>query len=193
MKVFDLQCAHQHSFEGWFASEDDYGQQLARGLLTCPMCGDMTVRKMLSAPRLNLKSSRAASPDRTPSSDDHQEASSDQRLEHSPPVEAVPSRELQARVMRAMREVMAKTEDVGEHFADQARAMHHGELEQRGIRGQTSPDVAMALIEEGIEVMPLPLIPAVKETLQYPAASRSARGARAGIGRPHSTPFAEMT
>ena len=73
---------------------------------------------------------------------------------------------LQARFLQAVREVMANTEDVGERFADQARAMHHGDIEQRSIRGQITPDVAMELMEEGIAVMPLPMLPAVKETLQ---------------------------
>ena len=58
MKVLDLHCAHQHSFEGWFSSEDDFQSQLARGLVTCPMCGDANITKMLSAPRLNLSSAR---------------------------------------------------------------------------------------------------------------------------------------
>ena len=58
MKVLDLQCAQHHVFEGWFGSEDDYQSQLTRGLLTCPMCGDASVSKKLSAPRLNLSTAR---------------------------------------------------------------------------------------------------------------------------------------
>jgi hypothetical protein len=77
-----------------------------------------------------------------------------------------PGSELQGRLLRAVRELMSKTEDVGERFADEARAMHHGELAQRNIRGRTTPEVAMELIEEGIDVMPLPALPALKETLQ---------------------------
>lgn len=65
-----------------------------------------------------------------------------------------------------MREIVAQTEDVGERFADQARAMHQGDIAQRNIRGRASPEVAMALIEEGIDVVPLPDLPAIKETLQ---------------------------
>jgi hypothetical protein len=65
-----------------------------------------------------------------------------------------------------MREVMANTEDVGERFADQARAMHHGDMDARSIRGRTSPEVAMELIEEGISILPLPQLPGLKETLQ---------------------------
>ena len=69
-------------------------------------------------------------------------------------------------MLRALRELMHKTEDVGERFADEARAMHQGEIEQRAIRGRTSPEVALELIEEGIDVLPLPALPSIKETLQ---------------------------
>ncbi|MBE0589641.1 MAG: DUF1178 family protein, partial [Hydrogenophaga sp.] len=58
MKVLNLQCAHQHEFEGWFGSEDDFTSQLARGLVSCPLCGDTQIQKMLSAPRLNLRAGR---------------------------------------------------------------------------------------------------------------------------------------
>ena len=163
MKVLDLQCAHQHSFEGWFGSEDDYASQLARGLVNCPLCGDATIQKMLSAPRLNLRASRQqASAQHTDEPSTGADAgSTGVALGHVTPIP-----ELQARFLRAMREVMANTEDVGERFADQARAMHHGDMDARSIRGRTSPEVALELIEEGISVLPLPQLPALKETLQ---------------------------
>lgn len=153
MKVLNLQCAHQHDFEGWFASEEDFHQQLERGLLGCPLCGDVQVRKMLSAPRLNL--GRAREEASAPAGDGMVEMG-----------RTAPGSELQGRLLRAVRELMSQTEDVGERFADEARAMHHGELAQRNIRGRTTPEVAMELIEEGIDVMPLPALPALKETLQ---------------------------
>ena len=156
MKVLDLQCAHQHSFEGWFASEDDYAGQLARGLVSCPLCGDAQIQKMLSAPRLNLRAARQSASNVQPANADGSVA-----LGHVAPDSA-----LQARFLAAMREVMAQTEDVGERFADQARAMHHGDADPRNIRGRTSPEVAMELMEEGIAVLPLPQLPALKETLQ---------------------------
>lgn len=155
MKVLNLQCAHQHDFEGWFVSEDDFHQQLERGLLECPLCGDAQVRKMLSAPRLNLGRSREEAQLSTPAGDGMVEMG-----------RTAPGSELQGLLLRAVRELMSKTEDVGERFADEARAMHHGELAQRNIRGRTTPEVAMELIEEGIDVMPLPSVPALKETLQ---------------------------
>jgi len=153
MKVLDLQCERQHVFEGWFASEEDYHQQLERGLLSCPVCGATEVHKMLSAPRLNLGRGDVVATD---------EASAP-----PPPAgsQGAPAG-LQGQVLRAMRELIARTEDVGERFADEARAMHHGEIEQRRIRGRTTPDVARELIDEGVEILPLPDLPAVKETLQ---------------------------
>ena len=156
MKVLNLQCTHQHGFEGWFGSEDDFTDQLALGLLSCPLCGDAEIQKMLSAPRLNLRGQRE---DKTPL----ESTDAVDRVALGFPASGSP---LHAQLLKAMRQVLAHTEDVGERFADQARAMHHGDIEQRNIRGRTTPEVAMELIEEGIEVMPLPSMPALKETLQ---------------------------
>lgn len=153
MKVLNLQCAHQHAFEGWFASEDDFRQQLERGLLSCPLCGESSVHKLPSAPRLNLGHAREE-PARAASA----------AAEASVDMASAPA--LQGMMLRALRELMQKTEDVGDRFADEARAMHQGEIEHRAIRGRTTPEVALELIEEGIDVLPLPALPALKETLQ---------------------------
>lgn len=160
MKVLNLQCAHQHSFEGWFASENDYTSQLSLGLLSCPVCGNLQIQKMLSAPRLNLRSNRLSSAD-TATEDPVPRANTTNAVSPS-----APAKQLQAQLLNAMREVLANTEDVGERFADHARAMHHGDMDPRSIRGRTTPAVAMELMEEGIDVIPLPAIPALKETLQ---------------------------
>jgi len=147
MKVLDLQCAHGHGFEGWFASHEDFESQLARGLVECPVCGDKAIAKQLSAPRLNLGAAKAPA------------AAATAPETHV----AVPQ---QARWLQAVRELMAKTEDVGERFAEEARRMHYGEAEERGIRGQATPEQAQALAEEGIPVVQLPIPDALKETLQ---------------------------
>ena len=154
MKVLNLQCAQQHDFEGWFASEADFHQQLERGLLSCPLCGESQVRKMLSAPRLNLGRVREPAA----------QAADKEGLVNVG--HTAPGSELQGRLLRAMRELMSSTEDVGERFAEEARAMHQGEVAARNIRGRTTPEVAMELLEEGIDVLPLPSLPALKETLQ---------------------------
>jgi len=152
MKVLDLRCTHGHGFEGWFASSEDFETQLASGLVECPVCGDTAIVKLLSAPRLNLGNAKepkeAAAPAPAAASN----------------VPADPSPE--ARWMRAVREVLAKTEDVGERFADEARKMHYGETPERGIRGQATPEQTEALLDEGIPVMALPIPAALKETLQ---------------------------
>ncbi len=159
MKVLNLQCSHQHAFEGWFASEDDFQGQLARGLVTCPLCADPDIQKMPSAPRLNLSATTCA-----PSVS--REVSVPVADSGSQQVVAPGGQAGQAEFLRALRHVLANTEDVGGRFADEARAMHYGDAEQRSIRGQASRAEAIELIEEGIEVMPLPLPAAVKETLQ---------------------------
>lgn len=144
MKVLNLQCAHGHGFEGWFASNDAFETQLAAGLVACPVCGDADIAKLLTAPRLNLGSPKPPADAKTA------------------PAEISP----EARWMHAVREVLAKTEDVGERFAEEARKMHYGEAEERGIRGRATRDEARTLEDEGIAVYSLPVPPALKETLQ---------------------------
>jgi hypothetical protein len=171
MKVLNLQCSHQHSFEGWFASEDDFQNQLSRGLVECPMCADKDVQKLPSAPRLNLGSHQRpdlsgknsqASPTRVGT----EENAASRNLPAVAGMPAGASRAEQAAFLQALRHVVANTEDVGSRFADEARRMHYGEQEARSIRGQTSVREAVELMEEGIDVMPLPLPAAIKETLQ---------------------------
>ncbi|RZL65570.1 MAG: DUF1178 family protein [Variovorax sp.] len=145
MKVLDLRCAHGHGFEGWFASNEAFEAQLADGLVGCPVCGDTAVVKLLTAPRLNLGHPKAPA-ESAPSADG----------------EASP----QALWLRAARELMARTEDVGERFADEARKMHYGETTERSIRGQATREQAEALVDEGIAVLPLPMPAVLKETLQ---------------------------
>jgi hypothetical protein len=156
MKVLNLQCRHGHAFEGWFATHDDYESQRTRGLVTCPLCNDAKVTKMPSAPRLNLGHST-------------QDTSG-----VSAPVPAAPAQEvaqmtpqhLQAAWMKMVRHVMAHTEDVGTKFAEEARKIHHGETESRNIRGQASREETEALLDEGIDILPLPLPAGLKEPLQ---------------------------
>jgi hypothetical protein len=145
VKVLDLHCSQHHAFEGWFASEDDFQSQLARGLVECPLCGDTAVSKKLSAPRLNL----GASPP-----------------ESRQEVISMPDASLQAAWLKMVRHVMANTDDVGERFAEEARRIHYGETEERGIRGQASKEETEALLEEGIGVLPLPIPKAMKGPLQ---------------------------
>ncbi|HEY3049079.1 MAG TPA: DUF1178 family protein [Polaromonas sp.] len=175
MKVLNLQCSLQHSFEGWFASEDDFQAQLARGLIECPLCADKGIQKLPSAPRLNLgghPTQEAASPNRAqasppaPSLVSSGDSSAMRRAVAMPDLLAAASPADQAAFLKALRHLVANTEDVGERFADEARRMHYGDAEARSIRGQTSAREAVDLLEEGIDVMPLSLPPGLKETLQ---------------------------
>jgi hypothetical protein len=150
MKVIDLRCQSGHRFEGWFASDDDFLDQNGRGLLECPLCADRVVVRLPSAPRLNLSGAREPQPaaaSQTPAVVDEGAA-------------------LQQRWLQAVRHVIANTEDVGERFADEARRIHYGETPDRAIRGQASADERASLRDEGIDVHPLPMPAAFKDTLQ---------------------------
>ena len=142
MKVLDLRCTHGHCFEGWFGSEEEVVAQLEQASVECPLCGDTAVTRLPSAPRLNLGG----------------EAEPKQSVTQSP--------DLQAMWLQAVRQVMEKTEDVGERFPEEARRIHYGDAPERGIRGRASRAESEALRDEGIEVMPLPLPPALKGPLQ---------------------------
>ncbi len=147
MKVLNLGCAHGHGFEGWFASDDDFQDQLARGLVECPLCADRAIVRLPTAPRLNLSGAREpASAARTPPDS-----------AAGTPATAMAPSEVQALWLRAIQQVMRNTEDVGERFPEEARRIHYGETANRGIRGQASAEDRAALADEGIEVMALPL------------------------------------
>jgi hypothetical protein len=147
MKVFNLRCGQQHAYEGWFASEDEFVSQQERGIVACPLCGDTEAVRMPNAAR--LKVSRHAAP-----------------AERVPADAATTEVTLQSQWLRAVRQVLSSTEDVGERFPEEARRIHYGEVEERGIRGRASKEDADALREEGIEVMALPLPDAVKGPVQ---------------------------
>jgi hypothetical protein len=149
MKVLDLRCAHEHAFEGWFASEDDYLSQRERGLVECPMCGDKAVTRLPSAPRLNVSGAREPQ---------QGAASATERKDVGMTV--------QAAWLRAVQHVLSHTDDVGDRFAEEARRIHYGETDERAIRGRATPEEAQSLRDEGIEVMALPMPVAIKGPVQ---------------------------
>ena len=150
MKVLDLQCSQGHAFEGWFASHDDYESQRERGMVSCPVCNDADITRLPSAPRLNLG---------------HEAVSPTSAVPTQAVAQTAPQH-LQAAWMKMVRHVMANTEDVGHRFAQEARRIHHGEAENRNIRGQASREETEALLDEGIEILPLPVPAGLKEPLQ---------------------------
>jgi hypothetical protein len=135
---YSLQCEQTHGFEGWFASSEDFDRQKAQGLVTCPYCDSKNVNKMLMAP--NVTTGRQK--------DKTQAVAMDTMR-----------RDMITKIKDAVKEIRANAEDVGERFPEEARKIHYGETEARGIIGQATPDEAQALTEEGIEVAPLPFFP----------------------------------
>ena len=192
MKVLNLQCGAAHAFEGWFGSEEDFQSQLARGLVECPLCGDSHITKGLTAPRLNLRSQQprargesASRADEQPAHGGGNDGSGDSahrggnasggsasdgaasvRQPAGLPALSMLSPEAQAAYLKAVRHVIANTEDVGDRFAEEARRIHYGEAAERDIRGQASAEEARDLVEEGIEVGQIILPAALKGPLQ---------------------------
>jgi hypothetical protein len=152
MIVFDLSCQpNAHRFEGWFGSSDDFADQQTRGLLTCPLCGSADVTKAVTAPNLGRKG--------------NQVSASVAPVQHAP-VQQAPARQanlplppeavavLQT-IAKMQAEALKTSTWVGDRFADDARAMHYGEKDVAPIHGQTTPEEARALVEEGVEIAPI--------------------------------------
>ncbi len=161
MKVYNLACPLDHRFEGWFASEEDCLAQQDKGILACPVCDSTEITRMPSAPHI----AKTSSTELTVQKDDVASLSGEVLAltgkDHSQ-LEA----QVQAAFLKGMRDLMGRSEDVGNAFAEEARKIHYKESPERSIRGQTTLDEAEALREEGIEVMAMPMIPALKNTLQ---------------------------
>jgi hypothetical protein len=141
--IFDLKCGSQgHVFEGWFASSAEYEEQRARRLVSCPLCGSGDVAKAVMAPAVSAKgNSHAAS----------SAAAADLFAAAPAAVKA-----MLAAAAAVQKKLLAASEGVSDRFADEARAIHLGDADARPIHGRASRDEARALIEEGVEIAPLP-------------------------------------
>ena len=148
LKVFDLQCENQHVFEGWFKSLENFEQQQEQKLLSCPVCHSVVVQKKLSAPRLNLRHHKESPSQPVPAASAPSAA----------PVAAGGANvaAMQAEVMRQVRSVLNQADNVGANFAEEARKIHNGEVEERAIRGSATVEECVELAEEGIAVLPIP-------------------------------------
>ena len=135
---YTLTCEHGHEFEGWFSGSADFDSQRERGFVSCPVCGSTQVEKALMAPSVSTARKK-----------EERQALAVEALQ----------KEALAKLKAAVAEVKANSEDVGERFPEEARRIHYGEAEARGIIGQASIDEAEALLEEGIAVAPLPVLP----------------------------------
>lgn len=138
---YALICEHEHEFEGWFGSSGDYDDQQSRGLLECPMCASKAVRKQIMAPAVSGTKRTAK--------------------EQSQPTQAM----MLEAMSRIRKHVEENFDDVGDAFAKEARAMHEGKTEARGIYGQATPTEVKELVEDGVPVAPLPPEPPKKTQL----------------------------
>lgn len=150
---YQLRCSADHEFDGWFASSDSFDKQARRGLLECPVCGDTQVARALMAPAVPKKGRPARNAVQAPAPE----------KPAAPPAQAViPDRmpdHVRALLQRMRAEVEKNCDYVGPGFADEARRIHKGESEARGIYGETTPEEAEALAEDGIEVARIPWVP----------------------------------
>lgn len=179
MKVLDLRCQNAHVFEGWFASDDDFKSQNERGLIECPLCADRQVVRTPTAPRLNLSAARgsdASREERSASAGVGPRTGAGSTVTSRHPATGMTgqnaaasmagSPDLQNAWVAAVRDLMARTEDVGTRFAEEARRIHYGESPDRGIRGKASAEDRAALQDEGIETMAIPVPRALEGPLQ---------------------------
>jgi hypothetical protein len=149
MIKYALVCDKRHDFESWFVDSAAYDKQAGRGLVACPECGSTKVEKAIMAPRLSgtRKRARKTEPPATASP--------------SAPVAMLSPQEQELRTkLKELRDHITKNADnVGKKFPEEARKMHYGEIEHRSIYGEASLESAKELIDEGIELHPLPSLP----------------------------------
>ncbi len=151
MIKYALVCDNAHDFESWFADSGAFETQAKRGLVACPQCNSIKVGKAIMAPSVARRDRAAPAIVEPPAAE-------------PPAAQPVAVVDEKHQALRAMlRELRARivenTDDVGAQFPDEARRMHLGEVPHRSIRGEASWDEARALVEEGIEIMPLPRLP----------------------------------
>jgi len=150
---YALRCDHDHAFESWFQSSSAYESQVKRKLVSCPICGSVKIEKAIMAPRIVGKKGReSAAPTPSEPAEIVPQAS-------STPLVMAQERELRAKLKELRDHIVKNADNVGESFPNEARKMHYGEIEHRPIYGEASPDEARALIDEGVEVSPLPVLP----------------------------------
>jgi hypothetical protein len=149
---YTLRCERGHEFESWFQTSSAYESQVKRKLVSCPACGSAKVEKAIMAPRIVGNKARGR-PEEAPA------ATADVATPASTPLLMAQERELRAKLRELREHIVKSADNVGERFPNEARKMHYGDIEHRPIYGEASPDEARALIDEGVEVTPLPVLP----------------------------------
>jgi hypothetical protein len=154
---YNLRCAKGHAFESWFQSSAAYETQEKRQLVSCPVCGSTKVERAIMAPQIVTKKGRSNAP---PSEPLPTPAPATEVTAPAPaPLLMTQERELRAKLRELRDHIVKNADNVGERFPNEARKMHYGDIEHRPIYGEASADEARTLIEEGVEVMPLPVLP----------------------------------
>ena len=152
---YSLRCERGHAFESWFQGSAAYESQEKRKLVSCPACGSVKVERAIMAPQIVSKKGREiAAPAPAESA-----APAEVATTESTPLLMAQERELRAKLKELRDHITKNADNVGERFPNEARKMHYGDIEHRPIYGEASPDEARALIEEGVEVSPLPVLP----------------------------------
>jgi hypothetical protein len=152
MILYALHCERGHAFESWFQSSSAYDSQVKRKLVTCPACGSAKVEKAIMAPQIVSKKGRARA-------EPVAAAPAEATTPSSTPLLMAQERELRAKLKELREHIVKNADNVGERFPNEARKMHYGDIEHRPIYGEASQDEARALIEEGVDVTPLPVLP----------------------------------
>ena len=135
---YELSCDNGHTFEGWFGSADDFDRQQKMALVSCPTCGSAHVAKRLMAPSVSTARKKQQRQDLAVQTG---------------------QREMMTKLREIVSTIRANSEDVDERFPEEARKIHYGETEQRGLIGRATADEVRDLLEEGVEVAPLPVLP----------------------------------
>jgi hypothetical protein len=157
---YSLRCDGGHEFESWFQSSSAYEQQEKRKLVNCPACGSDQVERAIMAPQIVSKKGREApAPAPAPPVASTEVTAPASTPPASTPLLMAQERELRAKLKELRDHIVKNADNVGERFPNEARKMHYGDIEHRPIYGEASPDEARALIEEGVEVSPLPVLP----------------------------------
>jgi hypothetical protein len=144
---YSLRCESGHEFESWFQDSGSFDKQAKRKLVACPVCDSVKVEKAIMAPRIARKRGG-------------KRASTLPNESAAPtPIVMSPENELRAKLRELRDFVKSNAEDVGQRFPAEARKMHYGEIKHRPIYGEATPDDAKSLVDEGVDVMPLPVLP----------------------------------
>jgi hypothetical protein len=153
---YSLRCERDHTFESWFQDSSAYDSQVKRKLVSCPVCDSVTVEKAIMAPRIVGKKGRERAAQVSPPAE---APAAEAPAAGSTSLIMAQERELRAKLKELRDHIVKNADNVGERFPNEARAMHYGDKEHRPIYGEASPEEAKSLIEEGIEVSPLPVLP----------------------------------